>query len=441
MSDYVYGLNKSGLSVIQLLNRQKKIFSCWDDNKKSRYLLHKKFSKLNFKKINKKNINKFENIYLTPGISVYDKKFKNISKTKIKRDLNLYYQNIKNEKIVAITGTNGKSTTTKLIGNILKKKYKKTFIGGNIGDALCNSIECSNQYTHHVVELSSFQLETIKNFNPKVSILLNLSKDHLDRYKNLKGYISAKKNIFNKGGKNINLISVDDEYSKKIFQNKKINNKISFSIKNLSADIYFKNGYLFDNYFHENKKTKILNISKDLSENCNIQNILVAYIVCKYFKIPIKFFNQSIRDFKGLPYRSSTIYNSKSKLIINNSKATNISSALSTLENKKNIYLILGGVAKENGFEKFVKFQNQIKQIYIYGQSKSLIYNQIDLSKICKIRKNLKEIINILWNDISINNEKVTIIFAPACASYDQFKNFEKRGDYFNQLILKKLKK
>ena len=168
---------------------------------------------------------------------------------------------------------------------------------------------------------------------------------------------------------------------------------------------------------------------------------MVAFIVCKYFKIPIKYFHESIKSFKGLPYRSLIIYNSKSKLIINNSKATNISSALSTLENKKNIHLILGGIAKEDGFKKFKKFKKNIDQIYIYGKSRLKIKKEINLSEISIIKKNLEEVINTLWNKLLDKNHKVTIIFAPACASFDQFENFEKRGAYFNQLILNKLKK
>ena len=441
MSDYVYGLNKSGLSVIKLLYNQKKIFDCWDDNKKIRHLANKHITKLNLKKINQKKINLYKNIYLTPGISLNDKRFKNISNSKIKRDLDLYYESLRDEKIIAITGTNGKSTTTKLIGDILKKKYRKTFVGGNLGEPLCNSIKKSFKYTHHVVELSSFQLETIKRFNPNISVILNLSKDHLDRYKNIKNYIHAKKNILNNGGKNINLISIDDVYSNRIFLDKKIKNKISFSTKKITADICYKKDCIIDNYFHKNKKIKLLNFYLDLNNSYNLQNILVSYIVCKYFKIPIKYFNESIKNFKGLPYRSLTIHNSKSKLIINNSKATNISSSLSTLENKKNIYLILGGVAKEDGFSKYNKFRNNIDQIYIYGKSRYKIKNQINLSKISTIKKNLQEVINTLWNDLSDKNHKVTIVFAPACTSFDQFENFEKRGAYFNQLILNKLKK
>ena len=441
MSDYVYGLNKSGLSVTKLLLNQKKIFDCWDDNKKIRYLANKNIPKLSFKKINQKKINLYNNIYLTPGISLNDKRFKNILNSKIKRDLDLYYESLKNEKIIAITGTNGKSTTTKLIGDILKKKYRRTFVGGNLGEPLCNSIKKNFKYTHHVVELSSFQLETIKKFNPNISVILNLSKDHIDRYKNIKNYILAKKNILNHGSKNINLISIDDVYSNRIFLDKKVKNKISFSTKKLTADIFYKNNCIVDNYFYKNKRIKLLNISLDLKNSYNLQNILAAYVVCKYFKIPIKYFNKCIKSFKGLPYRSLPIYNSKSKLIINNSKATNISSALSTLENKKNIFLILGGIAKEDGFNKFNKFRKHIDQVYIYGKSRFKIKNQINLPKISIIKKNLQEVIQTLWNDISDKDYKVTIVFAPACSSFDQFENFEKRGAYFNQLILDKLQK
>ena len=441
MSDYVYGLSKSGVSIIKLLRKQKKTFSCWDDNKKIRNSIKQNFPKINFIQINKTELKKYKNIYLTPGLSIFDKRLVNAPKSKIKRDLNLYYQNLQNEKIIAITGTNGKSTTTKLIGDILKKKHKDTFVGGNIGEALCNSITKKRKYSYHVIELSSFQLEAIKNFEPKISILLNLSKDHLDRYKSFKEYIATKKNIINTENNKINLISLDDPFSKKIFNNKNIINKISFSSKNNNADIFYNEGHIIDRYFHKNKKLKLSNISLDLNNNYNIQNILASYIVSKYLKIPIKFFKESVKKFKGLPYRSSIIFDSKKQLIINNSKATNISSSISTLENKKNIYLILGGIAKEDGFIKFNKFQKNINQIYIYGKSRYLINKQINLVKISKVFKNLKDVVNCLWDDLSSFDDKATIIFAPACSSFDQFKNFEKRGDYFNKLILNKLKK
>ena len=442
MKDYVYGISKSGLAVIKLLKKQDKNFECWDDSKKTRYLLKKKFKNLNLIPINKINLKNYNNIYVTPGISINDKKFSKVEKSKLKRDLNLYYENITTEKIIAITGTNGKSTTTKLIGDILKKSSKKVFVGGNIGEPLCNSILQKKLFFYHVVELSSYQLETIKNFEPKISIILNLAQDHLDRYENFTQYVEAKKNILKINSNNINLISIDDKFSKKIFNDINIKNKISFSLHNSNADIYYENGFIVDKYFSKFKKHKLQNISLDLSQTYNIQNMLAAYAVCKYLRIPIKFFNESIKNFKGLPFRSSIILNTKSKLIINNSKATNVASALFTLENKKNIFLLLGGIAKKGDeFEKFIKFKNNIKKIYIYGKSRLLIKKQIKLNSISEVYENLEGAFNNLWKHLERFDGKATVIFAPACASFDQFENFEKRGDFFNKLVFKKIKK
>ena len=442
MKDYVYGISKSGLAVIKLLKKQDKNFECWDDSKKTRYLLKKKFKNLNLIPINKINLKNFNNIYVTPGISINDKKFSKAEKSKLKRDLNLYYENITTEKIIAITGTNGKSTTTKLIGDILKKSSKKVFVGGNIGEPLCNSILQKKLFFYHVVELSSFQLESIKNFDPKISIILNLAKDHLDRYENFTQYVEAKKNILKINSNNINLISIDDKFSKKIFNDINIKNKISFSLHNSNADIYYENGFIVDKYFSRFKKHKLQNISLDLSQTYNIQNMLAAYAVCKYLRIPIKFFNESIKNFKGLPFRSSIILNTKSKLIINNSKATNVASALFTLENKKNIFLLLGGIAKKGDeFEKFIKYKHDIKKIYIYGKSRLLIKKQMKLNSISEVYENLEGAFNNLWKHLEKFDGKATVIFAPACASFDQFENFEKRGDFFNKLVFKKIKK
>ena len=324
----------------------------------------------------------------------------------------------------------------------LKSSSKKVFVGGNIDEPLCNSISHNKLFFYHVVELSSYQLETIKNFEPKISIILNLSQDHLDRYKNFAQYVKTKKNILNINYNNINLISIDDKFSKKIFNDINIKNKISFSSHNSSADIYYKNGFIIDKYFSKCKKKKLQNISLDLSNTYNIQNILAAYAVCKYLRIPIKFFNESIKNFKGLPFRSTITLNTKSKLIINNSKATNVASALFTLENKKNIFLLLGGIAKKGDeFGKFIKFKHDIKKIYIYGKSRFFIKKQMRLDAISEVYENLENALNHLWKHLDRFDGKATIIFAPACASFDQFENFEKRGDFFNKLVLKKIKK
>ena len=135
----------------------------------------------------------------------------------------------------------------------------KTFIGGNYGKPLCKSITSNKKFDYHVIELSSFQLETIKNINTKISIITNLSNDHLDRYYNIAHYIKQKKNIISKIG--VNLISVDDKYSKKIFQTTRNKKFISFSIYNKSANLYMGENFILDNYFKKNKKIFISEIS------------------------------------------------------------------------------------------------------------------------------------------------------------------------------------
>ena len=440
--NYIYGLNKSGLSIANFLINNDKAFCCWDDNSTVRNRLKKTIKNIKFLKPTPSNLNKFKNIYVTPGISINKDIFKNLNQYSIlKRDLNIYYENITNQKIIAITGTNGKSTTTKLIGDIFKKKYKKSFVGGNIGVPLCDSLLSNKFEKFHVIELSSFQLELIKNFNTKISIILNISNDHMDRYKNMRDYIKQKKNILSNSKDSYNLISIDDKYSRKISKNR-IKNKILFSIKNSKANVFIKNNYIYDNYFSIKKKILIGKTSKDLNNKFNLQNIIVAYICCKIFNIPIKIFRSEIKHFKGLPYRSQIILRSNKLNIINDSKATNVDATLNSLKNLNNedIYLIVGGKAKDKNFKNLSKYKKFIKKLYLYGESSFLIHNQLKDYIKTEIYSNLKIAINSVYKDTKKIKTKSTILFAPACTSFDQFTNFEERGLYFNKLVKDKFK-
>ncbi len=430
----VYGLQRSGISVIELLENKKIQYRIWDDNNKVRYKLRKKFDKKFFYNPKFNDLNKFEKIIISPGISLKNNKLRaNGILPKLERDLNLYISNLTNQKLIAITGTNGKSTTTKLIGDILKKKKITTFVGGNIGEPLCNALIKNKKFKFHVIELSSFQLERVNLVNSNISIITNLSNDHLDRYKNITEYIKQKKNIITKKG--LNIISIDDKYSKKIFLQKKIKNKISFSISDQTADVYMNNNYILDNYFKKNKKLIIKYISKDLEGLFNNQNILIAYICCKFLKIPEKYFIEVIKNFKGLPFRSEIIFENKNLKVINNSKATNINSTINSVKNYENIYLILGGIAKEKNFEILSKYKKNIICTYLFGKSSSMIEKKIQNFTNVKKFKNLKSLIKQIFKDVKKQPIKSHILFAPACTSYDQYKNFEERGKDFSSLI------
>tara|TARA_Y100000588_G_scaffold256216_1_gene270773 strand:+ start:381 stop:1706 length:1326 start_codon:yes stop_codon:yes gene_type:complete len=436
--NYIYGLNKSGISIAKLLIKNKLNFCFWDDNKKVRINVKKIFKNIDFVKPKIENLIQYKNIYLTPAISIYKKKFENLRKKKlIKRDLNLYYENISKQKIIAITGTNGKSTTTKLIGDILKKNNFKTFVGGNIGKPLCDSFIYNQSYKYHVIELSSFQLELIKNFHTTISIILNLSADHMDRYKNMQDYINQKKNIINNNYNGFNIISLDDKFSAKLSKSEKIKNKIIFSLNNSNADIYIKDNFIYDKYFFSNKKILIGKIAKDLKDNSNLQNIIVTYICCKILRIPLKIFQSGIRNFKGLPYRSKIIFESNKLIIINNSKATNIESTVNNLKNLKNVYLIMGGKAKDENFKKLLRCTKNLNTVYIYGESAHLIYKQIYKKINSKIFNKLNNVINEIYKDINRSDTKSVILFAPGCTSFDQYENFEERGLHFDKLIQK----
>ncbi len=433
----VYGLQKSGISIIKLLEKKNMQYRIWDDNTNVRNTLRKTYNFKLFHNPEKKGFNSFEKVFVSPGISLRQKKFKIKNRSKIfNRDLNLYISNLTNQKIIAITGTNGKSTTTKLIGDILEKNNIKSFVGGNIGKPLCSVFLSKNNFKFHVIELSSFQLETTKNFKTKISIITNLANDHLDRYKNLQDYINQKKNIISKEG--INLISIDDKHSKSIFLSKKIKNKISFSINDRSADFYMGKNFIIDNYFKFNKKINIKKFSNSLEGKFNNQNILISYICNKLLKLPNKNFLNVIKNFRGLQFRSQIIYDNKKIKIVNNSKSTNIDSTLSSIQNYQNIYLILGGIAKEKNFEILSQFKERIICVYVFGESASFIQNKIKKKLVVKKFKNLKSIVNQIFKDID-RNISSNILFAPACSSYDQYENYIERGKDFSQLIKNKV--
>ena len=434
---FIYGLGKSGVSVVKYYKNKNIKFHCWDDQFNTRKQVKQNIKNIKLVNPKKINLNDYENIILSPGIAYNDDNFKKIKlqKNKFKRDLNVYCENKLNKNIIAITGTNGKSTTTKLIGNLLRKYNTSSFVGGNIGRPLLNAFLSKKVFDFHVLELSSFQLEFINNFNPKVAIILNLSKDHLDRYRSYQEYINQKKKIFSKNGLGYNIISFDDNESVKLYKTVNIKNKISFSICNYKADIYYKDGYICDKFFYKKKKILINRISSDLIGKFNLQNIIATYIISRIFNIPNYIFIDTIKGYRGLPYRNKVIKKNYKFLVINNSKATNVESTYNSLLNFNNVYLILGGRAKEKNFKKIIHLHERINKVYVFGESADLIDNQLKSKIVVTKFKELKIIVKNIFEEIKNSSKKATILFSPACTSYDQYNNFEERGKHFTKLI------
>ena len=438
---FIYGLNISGLSILEYFSRNNIQTLLWDDNHVVRNNIKKKFKSVNFIHPKKINWNMIKEAYVSPGIDLKHKfLFFKKNKSKLFRDLELYSRLINNQKIIAVTGTNGKSTTVKMISELIVNNKSKCFVGGNIGKSLIDfSLQKENPKTH-VIELSSYQLESAPSFSSDISILLNISNDHIDRHKTMFNYSSLKEKIL-KNNKLYSIISIDDKFCQKIYKKNKSKNIIPISNSQiLSKGISFVDDKIIDNYF-ENKIIFIKKISRSLKGSFNKQNILATYATSKILKIKTNIFYKTIENFRGLPHRFEHIYDNEKFSVINNSKATNIDSAVKTIKNLDNIYLIIGGRIKNNNFNSFKKYKKKIKICFIIGESTNLIYNQLSNFFICKKSYNLERAVKQISLSMKKMNTKINIVLAPACSSFDQFSSFEERGITFKKLVKSKLRK
>ncbi len=406
----VYGFGRSGKSCLNYLKKDN-IVKIYDDKLKK---LPKKFKISRFKL--KKT--KFDFIVLSPGINkdvCNLKKFLLINKSKIISDLDIFYfKNIQNLKI-CITGTNGKSTTSKIIHKILKNAGLDARLVGNIGQPILNEKKITKK-TVFVVEISSYQIEYSKYFKSDIAAILNIFPDHLDRHKTFSNYRKIKfkllKNL-HPGGTGL--------IEKNIFSNKDINQK---STKTKIIKI------------NSRSKNKIIDKNKTIS-NDMVQNFNFAIYISKLLKIEKKIIKKTINNFKGLPFRQEIIYQNKKVMIMNDSKSTSFSSSLNILKSFKNIHWILGGLAKKGDkLNLSDKFQKKIKY-YIYGRDRHFFIKQLNYKNNIYNFKNLNDALKkTIINCLSQKNLQ-NIIFSPAAASFDQFKNFEDRGIYFNKLVKK----
>ena len=324
--------------------------------------------------------------------------------------------------IISLTGTNGKTTTVNLINEILNKNNISTYLGGNVGipfsENVLKEIKNKKNKNFHLLELSSFQLEDIFYFKPKISIILNLKPDHMNRYENFNEYKKAKLNI---------LLNQDKNCLAIINQNIKISN-----YRNESNVINFN---INDKKIFINNKIQNLDFKNyKLSGFHNLENITATKIVASHLKIPNENVEKYIKSFSPLEHRFEKLKINSHKNFYNDSKATNLSATIAAIESiSKNIILILGGKDKnESDFSILKKYKNRIKCIISYGESRFLIKEK--LNEIFTIYVNLNFSKAVL-KSIKISNSNDNILLSPACASYDQFNSYEERGDNFKRII------
>ena len=422
----IYGMGLTGFSALKMLKKQGAQVLCWDDSAIKR----KKIKKINFP-LKKFWLNKqiVDYIVLSPGIDIDKCKIKHYLKknlNKIITDLDLFFDLNKDSLIISITGTNGKSTTCKIIEKILKTARYKVKTVGNIGNPILSTVKTKKKYVF-ILEVSSYQLQYSKLFRSQHAAVLNISADHLERHKSIKNYIKIKSKIF--------LAQNRSDYS---YINK--NNKYSRSIKNIFKAKKLKSKLISVNKSDYNSLLKKIN-NKYLKSTGNIENILFAYRIAKNLKINDKTIIKGIKKFKGLPHRQETVFSNKKLLCINDSKATSFDACIQSLTNYKEIYWIVGGLPKQKDYFYLKNVRKKIIKAYIIGKNIPFFKKQLGKKIPFKISKNITNALNHISKDLKFeNNLKKTILLSPAAASFDQFSNFEIRGNYFKNLVIKKFK-
>jgi len=407
LSFLVYGLGSSGRSVINFFKKNKvNNFKVWDDNQKK---IFKKKRAQNLKK----TLKNVDFIILAPGISLIKNKILNQFKKKIITDIDLFYLTKKKSKTIVVTGTNGKSTTCKLLNHFLQKNDFKCSLGGNIGTPILNLKESKNDFV--IIEASSFQLSHSKFISPDYAFFLNLSNDHLDWHGSKNNYMNSKFKIFHLQDRNN--FAIINKKLKNIFKKRNFKSKLIIS----------------SNKDYEKIKSKIKN--KYLNLKINDENMSFIYTFSKLLKINKISFIKAMESFKGLPHRFEIFLKKKDILFINDSKATSFKATQSALLSQKNIYWILGGLPKKGDKINISKFKKNIRKCYLIGKNVNFFKNQIKENLVYSVTRNLKNSIIQISKDIKKNKNKTkSILLSPAAASFDQFTNFEKRGEEFKKL-------
>ena len=414
----IYGLGKSGVSSYKFLKNKADLY-LFDDNEKKNIKLKSNLRLNTLKEISKIN---FDKIIISPGIDISKCKLSKTLKknsSKIYTDLDIFYSFYKN-KSITVTGTNGKSTTAQILYEVLEDQKYDVRLIGNIGNPALSEKKIT-KHTIFVIEASSYQLEYSQIFSSKYAAILNIAPDHIERHKNLKNYITAKfKLLVSQPNNATAFINKNDPLITKKIDNNNLKQKIIKIDSKKSNKIYnqIKNEYFLS--------------------SGNKENLSFVLKILKIFKLNNKILLKTLNKFKGLKYRQQIIFKNKNLTIINDSKSTSFASSENLLKNLNYVYWILGGIPKKSDQFKLSKKHCKNFKAYIFSKHHKEFKKNLKNKIIVKNLEDLKDILNEIFLDIKKKELKKNIIlFSPAGASFDNFKNFEDRGLYFNKLIKK----
>lgn len=341
-----------------------------------------------------------------------------------------------NSKIIAITGTNGKTTTTTLVGEIFKAANIGSFVAGNIGVPMISQIENLDSKDWLIVEISSFQLEGTVYFKPNISAILNITPDHLYRHGTMDNYIQEKSKIFlNQTLEDITILNADDPITS-ILGEKAKSNVVFFSRKTeLNQGVFVKGDSIFIKDKGDVIQVCSINDIKLLGEH-NLENALAAIAISYYGNVPMESMRSVLKEFKGVSHRIELVETIGGIDFINDSKGTNPEASIKAIEAmKKPIILIAGGLDKGNDFTEFIQsFNNKVRYLLLFGETAEIIEGTAKKHKFHNVKKvnNLDEAVK---ESFKLANRGDVVLLSPACASWDMYKSFEERGEHFKTLV------
>lgn len=437
----VVGLGKSGLSVFEACRKAGIETVLWDDNAEGRKAAEEMGA--TFEDPATAEFSRFAFLCLAPGIPLtHPQPHLAVEKAKaagieVIGDIELFHRAKPRAKTLCITGTNGKSTTTALAGHILKESGTPSAVGGNIGEAAMTLPDLPDNAVY-VFEMSSYQADLCTSFNPGISALINLSPDHIDRHGSMAGYAAAKERIF--GGPGVAIVSADDEDSRGVAERirKRARRRvISVSVERpLTSGVFVsKEGVLFDG----KDKVLDLNTCRSLQGQHNWQNAAVAYAACREAGIAADVIARGMQSFTGLAHRQNIVTVIGSIPYINDSKATNDQAASMALRTFDPVYWIAGGRPKEGGYLECEKHLEHVRHAFLIGEAEEAMAAWLHPKNIhhtrCGTLDRAVEAAHRMAQEEK--REQAVVLFSPACASFDQFRNFEQRGEAFAAIVQK----
>ncbi len=366
----------------------------------------------------------------------------------VDNDVGLFFQSFatqewdlfeKTPRVVCITGSNGKSTTSALLHHILEETGRPTQLGGNIGLGAL-SLNPARDGEVVVLELSSYQIELARALQPDIAVFLNLSPDHLDRHAGLGGYFAAKKRLFTQGGPDRSIISIDQPEGQFLANLMRegagasdpvISVSTTRKLKDKGWSVFARKGFLSE--WRNNRQVYSIDLRDvaGLPGAHNHQNACAAYAVCRTLGLAPKQIEPAIRDYHGMRHRCQAVANKDGVKFVNDSKATNADAAGKALGAFPRIRWIAGGQAKEGGIADLAPLFHKVAKAYLIGEAAAMFATQLGNTPY-EISQTLEAAVNAAKAEAESGD---TVLLAPACASFDQFENFEKRGEAFEVLV------